>query len=89
MCVIALNVRPTHFSNLGNPDMKISARNALKGTIVNIDHGAVTSVVTIDIGGGSHVASSITKESAQNLNLTTGQDITAIIKASDVILAID
>jgi molybdopterin-binding protein len=69
--------------------MKISARNALKGTVTDIREGVVTAVVTIDIGGGNHVVSSITMESVQNLGLSKGSDVTAIIKASNVMLAVD
>lgn len=69
--------------------MKISARNALKGTVTDIREGVVTAVVTIDIGGGNHVVSSITMESVQNLGLSKGSDVTAIVKASNVMLAVD
>lgn len=69
--------------------MKISARNALKGTVTDIKEGVVTAVVTVDIGGGNEVVSSITMESVQNLGLRKGSDVTAIIKASNVMLAVD
>lgn len=69
--------------------MKISARNALKGKVVDIQDGAVTAVVTIDIGSGNHVVSSITLDSAKRLGLAVGKDVTAVIKASDVMLAVE
>lgn len=69
--------------------MKISARNALKGTVTEIQEGAVTDVITIDIGGGNTVVSSITKDSAARLGVAVGKDVTAVIKASDVMLAVD
>lgn len=69
--------------------MKISARNALKGKVVDIKEGVVTAVVTVDIGGGNQVVSSITMESVRNLDLSKGSAVTAIIKASNVMLAVD
>lgn len=68
--------------------MKISARNQLKGKIVGIEHGVTTSHIKIDIGG-SVVTASITKTSAEELKLTVGADAYAVIKASDVMVAID
>ncbi len=69
--------------------MKISARNALKGTVTEVQEGVVTDVITIDIGGGNTVVSSITKDSAARLGVAVGKDVTAVIKASDVMLAVD
>lgn len=69
--------------------MKISARNALKGTVTEIKEGVVTDVISIDIGSGNVVVSSITKDSADRLGLAVGKAVTAVIKASDVMLAVD
>ncbi|NEW86943.1 MULTISPECIES: TOBE domain-containing protein [Rhodopseudomonas] len=69
--------------------MKISARNQLKGTIVDVVKGATTSHVRIDIGGGAIVTASITNESADELKLAKGQAAVAVIKASDVLVAVD
>lgn len=68
--------------------MKLSARNQLKGTIVEVVKGATTSHVKIDIGG-TVVTASITNEAVADLNLAKGQPAYAIIKASDVMVAID
>lgn len=68
--------------------MKISARNQLKGTIIDIQKGATTSHVRIDIGGGGVVTAAITNEAVDELKLTSGQAATAVIKASDVLVAI-
>lgn len=68
--------------------MKISARNQLKGTIVNVVKGATTSHVRIDIGGAI-VTSSITNEAVDELGLAKGKAAIAVIKASDVLVAID
>ena len=53
--------------------MKISARNALKGTITEIVKGATTSHVRIDIGGGAIVTASITNEAVADLKLEKGK----------------
>ena len=68
--------------------MKISARNQLKGKVVDVVRGATTSHVRIDIGG-SIVTASITNEAVDELKLAAGQSATAVIKASDVMVAID
>jgi len=68
--------------------MKLSARNQLKGKIVDVAKGATTSHVRIDIGGGVIVTSSITNEAVADLNLRAGDDAWAVIKASDVMIAV-
>ncbi|HTI81823.1 MAG TPA: molybdopterin-binding protein [Acetobacteraceae bacterium] len=68
--------------------MKLSARNQLKGRIVGVTRGATTSHVRVDIGGAV-VTASITNEAVDELKLAAGQDAYAVIKASDVMIAID
>jgi molybdopterin-binding protein len=65
--------------------MKLSARNQLKGKIVELHKGATTAHVRIDVGG-SVVTSSITNEAVDDLGLAVGQDVVAVIKASDVMV---
>ena len=67
--------------------MRISARNQIKGTVVEVKKGATTSHVLVDIGGGQIVTSSITNEAVDELALTVGDDAFAVIKASDVMVA--
>jgi molybdopterin-binding protein len=69
--------------------MKISARNVLKGKVVGIEKGQTTAHVRIDIGGGKIVTASITNEAVDDLGLKAGQEASAVIKASDVLIAID
>jgi molybdopterin-binding protein len=69
--------------------LKLSARNQLKGKIVEVVKGATTSHVRIDIGGGAVVTASITNEAVDELKLAKGQAATAIVKASDVMVAVD
>jgi molybdopterin-binding protein len=66
--------------------MKISARNQISGTIVSITPGAVNGSIKIDIGGGNIVTASITEEAIADLGLATGEAVTVIIKASDVMI---
>jgi len=69
--------------------MKLSARNVLKGTVKKVTHGAVNSEIVIELPGGMEVVSIITKASAQNLGLQEGQEAYAVIKASNVMVAVD
>jgi molybdopterin-binding protein len=68
------------------PQMKLSARNQLKGKIVDVAKGATTSHVRIDLGHGVIVTASITNESVADLGLQKGDDAWAVIKASDVMI---
>jgi molybdopterin-binding protein len=69
--------------------MKLSARNVLKGRVKKIIPGAVNSEVIIEISGGTEVVSIITKESVDNLGLQVGKEVYAVIKASNVMVAVD
>jgi molybdopterin-binding protein len=69
--------------------MKLSARNALKGTVISVIPGATTTHVKLDIGGGMIVTSAITNESATELGLKPGVAAVAIIKSSDVIIGVE
>jgi molybdopterin-binding protein len=68
--------------------MKISARNILKGKVLEITKGATTSHVRLDVGG-TIVMASITNEAVDELALAVGQQAYAVVKASDVMIAID
>lgn len=68
--------------------MKISARNVLKGKIVEVQKGATTAHVKLDVGG-TIVTSSITNASVDELQLTVGKVAYAVIKASDVMVGVD
>lgn len=69
--------------------MKLSARNQLKGTIVDIEKGAVNGIVKIDIGGGNIISSTISMNSIDELNLEVGKEAYAVIKATSVMIGID
>ena len=68
--------------------MKISARNTLKGKIVEVTKGVTTSHVKIDVGG-TVVTAAITNASVDELGLVVGKDAYAVIKSSDVMVGID
>lgn len=69
--------------------MKLSARNVLKGKVKSVTTGVVNDEVIIELTGGAQVVSIITKASAENLGLTPGKDVYAVIKASNVMVATD
>ena len=67
--------------------MKLSARNQLPATITAVTHGPATAIVELDANGIRLVAS-ITHEAAEELGLAEGREVTAFVKASDVILGV-
>jgi molybdopterin-binding protein len=67
--------------------MKLSARNQIKGKVVEVRKGSTTAHVRIDIGNGVVITSSITNEAVDELALATGDEAVAVIKASDVMVA--
>ena len=69
--------------------MKISARNVLKGKVKSMTPGAVNSEVTIALPGGLEVVAIITKRSAKSLGLKKGKPVYAVVKASNVMIAVD
>ncbi|MEH3119323.1 MAG: TOBE domain-containing protein [Methylorubrum populi] len=69
--------------------MKLSARNVLKGKVVSVEKGATTAHVKIEIASGQVVTSAITNESVDALGLKVGGEAYAVIKSSDVIIAVD
>jgi molybdopterin-binding protein len=69
--------------------MNISARNMLKGKVKSVKPGVVNTEITVELSGGDIVTSIITKESAEKLALAAGKDVYAVIKASNVMIAVD
>jgi molybdopterin-binding protein len=68
--------------------MKLSARNQLQGTVTGINRGEAIANVALDIAGQRLVAS-ITVEAVDELGIAPGSEVTVIVKASDVMLAVD
>ena len=69
--------------------MKISARNQLPGTVKSVTEGAVMAEVVVDVDGGHEIVAAITAESARRLGLTPGARVVAVIKSTEVMLALD
>jgi molybdopterin-binding protein len=69
--------------------MKLSARNVIKGKVVKVVKGAVNSEVILELPGGTQVVSIITNSSVETLGLVEGKEAYAVIKASNVIVAVD
>ena len=66
--------------------LKLSARNQIKGRLVDVQKGMTTAHIRIDIGGGVTITSSITNEAVDELRLKAGDEAWAVIKASDVMI---
>jgi molybdopterin-binding protein len=66
--------------------MKLSARNQIRGKVAAVQKGQTTAHVRIDIGNGTIITASITNEAVDDLKLKVGDDATAVIKASDVMV---
>lgn len=66
--------------------MELSARNQLKGKVTNVESGAVMANIKIDVTEPNTITAVITKESAERLGLKEGDDVTALIKSTEVII---
>ena len=66
--------------------MKLSARNIIKGKVIDIARGPATAKVKVDVGNGVVITSSITTEAADDLGLVVGDVVSAVIKSSDVMI---
>ena len=69
--------------------MRISARNQIKGTVIDVKKGATTSHVRVDIGNGQTVTSSITNEAVDELGIKAKSSVIVVVKASDVMIAVN
>jgi molybdopterin-binding protein len=69
--------------------MRISARNQLLGTVKTVTEGAVMAEVVVDVDGGHEIVAAITAESARRLGLVPGRRVVAVIKSTEVMLAVD
>ena len=68
--------------------MRLSARTQIKGTVVEVTKGATTSHIRVDIGGNV-MTSSITNEAVDDLGIKVGGKVIVVVKASDVMIAVD
>lgn len=65
--------------------MKLSARNQLKGTVKSVETGIITAKVMVDVGG-NELNSVITKEAVEDLGLKQGDEVTVVIKSTEVMI---
>ena len=69
--------------------MKLSARNQLKGKVVEIQEGAVNGIVILDIGGGYKVSAAFSMGAIKELGLEVGKDAYAVIKSTSVMVGVE
>jgi molybdopterin-binding protein len=69
--------------------MRLSTRNQLRGTVDEVQLGGIMSSVKVTLGGGDSITAAITREAAEELGLGRGTQVTVLIKATEVMLAID
>jgi PadR family transcriptional regulator AphA len=69
------------------PDLRLSARNQLRGTITAVHHGEVMSTVKAVLGDGQPLTAAITKDAAEELDLAPGDEVVMVVKSTEVIIA--
>jgi molybdate transport system regulatory protein len=69
--------------------MKLSARNQLPGTVADVKHGGIMSTVKVTLRGGDTITAAVTREAAEELELSSGDQVTVLVKATEVMLAVD
>jgi molybdopterin-binding protein len=66
--------------------LQLSTRNQLRGTVTDVQLGGIMAQVTVEIGGGQTIVAAITREAAETLGLAAGDEVTVLIKATEVML---
>jgi len=69
--------------------VKISARNVLRGKVKSVTAGMVSAEVVVELSGGNEIVSVITKRSAEDLGLKVGKEVSVVIKATNVMIALE
>ena len=69
--------------------MKLSARNQLKGTIIEINEGAVNAIIKINVGNDNIITADITLQSVKELELGIGKEVIAVIKSTSVMIGVE
>ena len=67
--------------------MRLSTRNQLPGTVAEVKHGEIMSSIKVTLKGGDVITAAITCEAAEELGLGTGDSVTVLVKATEVMLA--
>ena len=69
--------------------MRLSTRNQIGGTVAEVKHGEVMSLVKVRLNGGDTVTAAITREAAEELGLAEGSAVSVLVKATEVMLAVE
>lgn len=69
--------------------MKLSARNQIRGTVVNVNEGAVNGIVTLETAGGVQISATISMAAVKELELSVGTEAAAVIKATSVMFGVE
>lgn len=85
---VAIIKAPWVILTTGTPGFRFSARNQMPGKVAKVARGAVNSQVTLTLAGGSSLSAVITNEAADELGLANGVDVTALFKASHVLVGV-
>jgi PadR family transcriptional regulator AphA len=80
-------LHPVDYPVSGKPEIRLSARNQLRGTITGVQHGEVMSTIKAVLGDGQPVTAAITKEAAEDLDFAPGDSVVVIIKSTEVMVA--
>ena len=80
-------LHPPDHASATRPEMRLSARNQLPGTVTDVHHGEVMSTVKAVLGDGQPLTAAITKEAAADLDLAPGDAVVVVIKSTEVIVA--
>ena len=85
---VVVLVKSTEVAVASGPVNAISIRNQLPGTVAEVDHGAVMTTVKIAIEGGETLTAAITKDGAEELGIAAGDSVTALVKSTEVSVAL-
>jgi PadR family transcriptional regulator AphA len=80
-------LHPVDLPKATKPEMRLSARNQLRGTITAVQHGEVMSTVKVVLGDGQPLTAAITKDAAEDLDLAPGDVVVVVIKSTEVMVA--
>jgi molybdate transport system regulatory protein len=80
-------IHPVQLPASTQPEIRLSARNQLRGTITAVAYGAVMSTIKATLAGSQPLTAAITKDAAQDLDLAPGDPAVMIVKATEVIVA--
>jgi PadR family transcriptional regulator AphA len=80
-------LHPIEHPITSKPEIRLSARNQLRGTITGVQHGEVMSTIKVVLGDGQAVTAAITKEAAEDLDFAPGDAVVVIVKSTEVMVA--